>query len=64
MKLTCGCLLKGPDWDEWQESEYLQLNQHDKQGVFGIPTHVENNAVIFHLVWTYNIKALNLRKKA
>jgi hypothetical protein len=64
MKLTRGHLLKGSDWDEWQESKYLQLNQYNKQGMFGIPTHVENDATIFHLVWTYNIKALDLWKKA
>jgi hypothetical protein len=28
MKLTRGKLIKGPDWTEWQDSEYLQLNQY------------------------------------
>jgi hypothetical protein len=64
MKLTRNRLLKGPNWDKRQESEYLQLNQYNKEGKFGLPTHVENDATIFHLVWTYNIKALNLWKKA
>jgi len=64
MKLTCGRLIKGPDWTEWQDSEFLQLNQYDAQGMFRTPTHVADDAAIFHLVWTYNIKALDLRKKA
>jgi hypothetical protein len=37
MKLTRGKLLKGPDWDEWQSSKYLQLNQYHMQGMFGTP---------------------------
>ena len=57
-------LLKGPDWDEWQSSEYLQLNQYQTQGMFGIPTLVDEDAAVFHTVWTYGIKALDARKKA
>ncbi len=34
MKLTRGKLLKQPDWSEWQDSEYLQLNQYYDQGMF------------------------------
>jgi hypothetical protein len=41
MKLTWGKLLKGPDWDEWQSSEYLQLNQYHTQGMFGTPMLVD-----------------------
>jgi len=32
MKLTQDKLLKGPDWDEWQSSEYLQLDQYRTLG--------------------------------
>ena len=64
MKLTRGKLLKGPDWDEWQSSEYLQLNQYHTQGMFGTPTLVDDDAAVFHTVWTYGIKALDARKKA
>jgi hypothetical protein len=49
---------------EWQDSEYLQLNQYYAQGLFGPPALVDDNAAVFHTVWTYNIKALDLRKKA
>jgi hypothetical protein len=64
MKLTCGKLIKGPDWTEWQDSEYLQLSQYNAQGMFERPTLVDNNAAVFHTVWTYNIKALDHCKKA
>jgi hypothetical protein len=54
MKLTRGKLLKQSDWSNWQESEYLQLNQYYDQGMFGQPQVVDKDAAIFHLVWTYN----------
>ena len=64
MKLTRGKLLRQDDWADWQESEYLQLNQYDSQGMFGDPVAVDDDAAVFHLVWTYAIKALDRRKKA
>ena len=64
MKLTRGKLLKGPDWDEWQSSEYLQLNQYHTQGMFGTPLLVDEDAAVSHTVWTYGIKALDACKKA
>ncbi len=35
MRLTRGKLLKQHDWEEWQASEFLQLDQYDAQGMFG-----------------------------
>ncbi len=32
--------------------------------MFGKPQDVNEDAAVFHLVWTYNIKALDERKKA
>jgi hypothetical protein len=64
MRLTRCRLLKQDDWTEWQESEYLQLDQYDKQTMFGDPVAVDKDDAVFHLVWTYNIKTLNGRKKA
>jgi hypothetical protein len=64
MRLTRGKLLKQHDWEEWQTSEFLQLDQHDAQGMFGSPVLVDSNAAVFHLVWTYAIKAVDGRKKA
>ena len=64
MRLTRGKLLKQPDWDEWQASEYLQLDQYDAQGMFGQPVPMVEDMSVFHSVWTYAIKALDARKKA
>ena len=52
MKLTRGKLLRQDDWNDWQDSEYMQLNQYDSQGMFSEP--VANDAAVFHLVWTYD----------
>jgi hypothetical protein len=64
MCLTCGKLLQQDDWLEWQNAEYLQLDQYDSQGMFGTPISMSKDDAIFHLVWTYAIKALNNWKKA
>jgi hypothetical protein len=64
MKLTHGKLLQQQDWNDWQESEYLQLNQYEDQGMFRQPMAVLEEDAVFHLVWTYNIKAVDGRKKA
>ncbi len=64
MRLTRGCLLKQDDWTDWQDYKYLQLNQYDSQGMFGDPVTVDKDDAVFHLVWTYNVKALDGRKKA
>ena len=64
MKLTRGKLLKDERWVEWQHSEYLQLNQYNKQGMFGVPCYVTKPDATLNLVWTYNIKELDRRKKA
>lgn len=64
MKLTRGHLLKQDDWNNWRDSEYLQLNQYWDQGCLGMPTAVDHDDAVFHLVWTYNIKAVDGRKKA
>jgi len=64
MELTRGKLLRQDDWADWQELEYLQLDQYDSQGMFGDPVAVDEDAAVFHLVWTYAIKALDHRKKA
>ncbi len=64
MRLTQGRLLKQVDWMDWQDLEYLQLDQYDKQTMFGDQIAVEKDDAVFHLVWTYNIKALDGHKKA
>ena len=64
MHLMRGRLLKQDDWKDWQNSEYLQLNQYWDQGCLGMPTVVDREDAVFHLVWTYNIKAFDGHKKA
>ena len=59
MGLICGKLLQQDDWSDWQESEYLQLDQYDAQGMFGDPVATTTDDAVFHLVWTYAIKAVN-----
>jgi hypothetical protein len=56
--------MKQDDWNDWNESEHLQLDQYDKQFMFGDPVIAEDDSAIFHLVWTYVVKELDGRKKA
>jgi hypothetical protein len=64
MRLTRGKLIKQSDWNKWKESEYLQLDQYNNQGMFGTPKPFSNEDTVFLLVWTYNIKVVDGRKKA
>jgi hypothetical protein len=64
MRLTRGKLLQQDDWPDWQDSEYLQLDQYNAQGMFGDPIATTKDDAVFHLVWTYAIKAVDGRKKA
>ncbi len=64
MKLTRCKLLQQSNWNDWQASKFVQLNQYDAQGMFGLPVFNSEGDAIFHLVWTYNIKAINDKKKA
>ena len=63
-KLTRGILLKQSDWQDWQNSEFLQLDQYELQGMFGDLVLVSSNYAVFNLVWTYVIKEVDGRKKA
>ena len=63
-KLTRGVLLKQSDWEDWQNSEFLQLDQYELQGMFGEPVLVRDGNAVFNLVWTYAIKEVDGRKKA
>jgi hypothetical protein len=64
MRLTRGRLIQQDDWNDWQHSEYLQLDQYSDQACFGTPMAVDKDDAVFHLLWTYNIKAVDGRKKA
>ena len=63
-KLTRGALMKSPDWDDWLQSEFAQLDQYDAQGMFGDPVQATRDLSIFNLVWSYAVKELDQRKKA
>jgi hypothetical protein len=64
MKLTHRTLLRQDDWCDWQESEFLQLDQYDAQNMFGSPVAVESDEAVFNLVWPYGIKGVHGCKKA
>ncbi|KAL7532881.1 hypothetical protein ACHAWF_004272, partial [Thalassiosira exigua] len=64
MRLIRGRLMKQEDWSEWERSEFTQLDQYDKQGMFGEPILMESKDSVFNLVWTYVVKELDKRKKA
>jgi hypothetical protein len=59
MKLTQGKLIQQEDWNDWLQLDYLQLDQYNAQGMFGLPVAAAEGDTIFHLVWTYNIKAVD-----
>jgi hypothetical protein len=63
-KLTRGVLLKQDNWSEWQQSEYLQLDQYELQNMFGDPIVISDGSAVFNLVWTYAVKEVDGRKKA
>ena len=64
LKLTRGKLLQSEDWSDWRDSEYAQLDQYMKQGMFGTPVARTHSMSVFHLLRTYTIKAVDNRKKA
>ena len=51
------------EWSEWQQSEYLQLDQYEKQNTFGTPIPRPPGSNCLPLLWTYLIKD-DGRKKA
>ena len=50
MHLTRGKLLKQLDWDKWQQLDFSQLGQYNKQGMFGPPMLMGDEMAVFHLV--------------
>jgi hypothetical protein len=58
LKTTHGVLQKQDDWFEWQQLDFLQLNQYELQHMFGDPLIVLNGSAVFTLVWTYVVRRL------
>jgi hypothetical protein len=55
---------KQSDWHEWRDSEWVQMDNYDRQGMFGTPCTAPIDALIFFWVWFYSIKPHeNNRKK-
>jgi hypothetical protein len=44
------------DWNEWRDSEWVQLDNYARQGMFGPPCTAPVDASIFFWVWLYSIK--------
>ena len=51
------------EWISWQQSEFLQLDQYEKQETFGSPQPRPHGSNCLPLLWTYLIK-YDGRKKA
>ena len=52
-----------PDWKEWEESEFKQLDQYHDQDTFGEPEPRPRGANLLSLLWCYLVKD-DGRKKA
>lgn len=55
-KLMCCILLQQDDWSDWEKFENLQLDQYEKQFMFGAPCKSIKKSTVFNLIWTYLIK--------
>ena len=57
-KLTRKRLLQQPDWEDWKQSEYKQLNLYQSQEMFDDPATIPkaNNTSILPMIWNYLIK--------
>ena len=63
-KLTRRKLLHQDDWNDWQQSEWKQLDQYEAQQTFGYPCLLPDGANCLSLLWTYLIKDGSGIKKA
>ena len=65
-RLTRKKLIERDDWADWEQSEFLQLDQYERQNMFGkpgpLPTDLKDYSVL-PMIWVYIIKTCG-RKKA
>ena len=57
--LTRAKLLKQTDWPQWEQSEFLQLNQYERQNMFSKPGPIPSDVCdpnILPMIWVYIIK--------
>ena len=55
-------LLQRPDWPEWQQSCYKQLDQYNCQGMFSEPMQLPANSAASFMLWTYHWKLCGTKK--
>ena len=55
-KLKRSELIKSGDWNEWEQTEWKQLNQYNEQKMFGKPCQRQHGKGLFNLVWTHYLK--------
>ena len=58
--------MKQPDWEEWEQSEFTQLEQYKRQKMFGNPGPLPDTNITYSvlpMIWVYVIKT-DGRKKA
>jgi hypothetical protein len=63
-KLTRRILMTQDDWSDWEQSEWKQLDQYEKQFMFGTPCPMQKRDAVFNLIWSYAVKVEDGRKKA
>jgi hypothetical protein len=51
-------LQKQLDWNDWLAIEWIQLDNYDKQEMFGAPRTVPVHASVFYWVWLYSIRGV------
>ena len=55
-KLTRQILKQLPDWEEWKQSKFKQLDQYHDQDTFGEPEPRPKGANLLSLLWCYLVK--------
>jgi hypothetical protein len=57
-KLSRRRLLDTPEWPKFKDSEWVQLNKYNKQGMFGepCPRPLDDDVVVLPWVWSYLYK--------
>ena len=61
-KLTYRRLRQRDDFEEWRQSMFKQLDQYERQNMFGTPTRPPPMAEIFPWVWTFVEKTDGTKK--
>jgi hypothetical protein len=51
-----------PNWKEWQNAEFKQLDSMAKQEMYGAPVHAPRDAIVLRQHWNYAIKGDGTRK--